>query len=240
MIRLQNIKYSGKVYTRQGDFYYRRAMAGDAEKIAEMYSECAIHRGNCKERLKRGEKEAFDRRGGMYLVPDREGIEWEIENPHSFWALFTDHEGEPAGSFWFSDDNPEIPAVLKQTDTVYPREILVKREYAGRKIGTMLYYTVFEAMLKAGYLRSVCEVYRTIAYETDGIRYSVDLLNKPSYIDMLMMGSRYEGCGLEKEICLLEMKVWVEPHIFSFLHEKTMGLKQEASCFTLQEGIWQG
>lgn len=86
----------------------------------------------------------------------------------------------------------------------------------------------------------MCEVYRTIAYETDGIRYSVDLLNKPSYIDMLMMGGRYEGCGLEKEICLLEMKVWVEPHIFSFLHEKTMGLKQEASCFTLQEGIWQG
>ena len=239
MIRLQDIKYSGEAYTRQDRFYYRRAEAKDAEKIADMYAQCAIHRGNCKERLQRGNKDAFDKKGGMYLILDREGVEREIKNPHSFWALFTDQAGEPVGSFWFSDDNPDIPRSLKQPDTVYPREILVKRECAGKKIGTMLYYTVFQAMLKAGYLRSVCEVYRTTAYETEGIRYSVDLLNKPSYIDMLMMGGKFEGCGAEKEIRLPGMRVWVEPHIFSFQHERALRLKEEASGgrFILQEEI---
>lgn len=248
------IVYAGEITTAGGTFCYRRAEPEDAPRLARMYRECAIDRSNIKARLTPGGADAFERKGGMYVIMNEEEIRKRIGERDSLWAVieetgiqngagargFGSASGAEtrasaseaggyslAGSFWISMENEELPDKLRRAGTVCPREIIVRREYAGRHIGRLLYHTVFHALLKSGYQKSVCEVYRTVGYEADGVKYPSDMLNRPSYIDMLLLGGKYEGASPVKEIHLKGLTVWVEPYIFSFIHEKALSLTEE-------------
>lgn len=230
------IVYAGEITTAGGTFCYRRAEPEDAPHLARMYRECAIDRSNIKARLTPGGADAFERKGGMYVIMDEEEIRKRISERDSLWAVIEEtgiQNGAGAGgyslagSFWISMENEELPDKLRRAGTVCPREIIVRREYAGRHVGRLLYHTVFHALLKSGYQKSVCEVYRTVGYEADGVKYPTDMLNRPSYIDMLLLGGKYEGASPVKEIHLKGLTVWVEPYIFSFIHEKALSLTEE-------------
>lgn len=265
------IVYAGEITTVGGTFRYRRAEPEDAPRLARMYRECAIDRSNIKARLTPGGADAFDRKGGMYVIMNEEEIRKRISERDSLWAVIEETgiqngagargfgsasgaetyggaseaggcgvsgvgvcgsaadtgAGRLAGSFWISMENEELPDKLRRAGTVCPREIIVRREYAGRHVGRLLYHTVFHALLKSGYQKSVCEVYRTVGYEADGVKYPSDMLNRPSYIDMLLLGGKYEGASPVKEIHLKGLTVWVEPYIFSFIHEKALSLTEE-------------
>lgn len=226
-MELCKIRYGAEIKTDMGMFYCRKARPEDVGYLRKMYESCAIHRGNFRTRLKASNRAAFDRKGGMFVILSAEEIAREIENPHSLWAVMCGPDGMPAGSFWIGDRNDSVPARLKEENTAYPREIIVSGRYAGRHVGRMLYCTVFQALLEAGYDRSVCEVYRALACRDEKCLYETDMLNKPSYIDMLSLGGKYEGPAPVKELCLKGLTVWVEPHIFSFSHKKSVNLAEK-------------
>ena len=225
-MELYKIRYGGTAETENGTFRYRKAFADDAGCLGRMYEACAIHCRNFRTRLGEGHPEAFDKKGGMYVTLTEEEIRREIKNPHSLWAVICGPDKTVAGSFWISERNKSVPPYFMKEKTACPREIIVRGDYAGMHIGRILYYTVFRALVRAGYDRSVCEVYRALACRDAQRLYKTDMLNKPSYIDMLSLGGIYEGTAPVKEIRLEGLTVWVEPHIFSFSHKKTIALEE--------------
>lgn len=219
---LRKIDYEGTVSAGGREFYLRRAGTGDIAALGRMYKDCAIHSGNYKERLDPANDSSFQRKGGMFLIMETGDIKRELSNPHSFWAVIADEGGTPCGSFWFGDTNPDMSGCQKQADTVYPREIIVSGEFAGLGLGRHLYRTVLRAMFLAGYQRGICDVYCTVAYEAGGERRPVNLLNKPSFTDLLLLGAAYKGPSDMREIILPGLKVWVEPQVFCLDMEKIL------------------
>ena len=224
---LDQIRYKGTVITQKGTYHFRRAAVPDIMPLARLYRACAVRRGNCFWRLSPGNPEAFDKIGGMYLIMGESDIEREIFDPHTLWAVLEDENGRTVGSFWFADYNEYLLPRFYKEGSAYPREIVVDPRYGGRHIGALLYCTVFQSLVDGGYKQSICDVYETVAFEALGRRIEVGLLNKPSYINMLMLGGIYEGKAPVRRIDLEGLRVWVVPHVFSFCHSRTLAIGEE-------------
>lgn len=224
-MEIKEVPYEGVIRLRDETIHFCRADKGDIPQIASLYKKIAVTRHNYQERMDENSPGSFVRHGGMFLLMDQGDIEAELENPHSFWAVFKSEAGKVIGSFWFADHNELLPVwcipgtVEAARQTVYPREIIVPPEQKGRCIGRLLYATVFASMLKAGYMRSICDVYRVAAVWAEGEpQRALDLLNGPSLRTILGLGGRYLGAGIKAQIPLEGMKVYIEPQIFEMEH----------------------
>nr|WP_251390635.1 GNAT family N-acetyltransferase [Mediterraneibacter agrestimuris] len=238
-MHLRDIEYKGIVFSSERVYYYRKAREKDVKEIADLYRGCAICRRNCREKLDKESQNSFEKTGGMYLIFGEEEIRRELHNPGSLWAVFLE-KGKVAGSFWIAEENPMLEDgrireyIGEEEPLIYPREIIVSPEYSGEMLGQLLFATAFQALEENGFRYSLCDVYRTAAYTLDGIWKRVDLLNKPSYLNMLSLGGRYQGTGDVREISLECLKVKIEPQIFLFSHKETLKLTKQ--LFT-QKGI---
>lgn len=238
-MHLDTVEYKGSVVCGEKVFCYRRGQKEDIKALADLYRGCAIHRGNYKEKLKKESETSFEKTGGMYLILGEEEIQREIHDPGSLWAVMQ-KDGEIVGSFWISEENPLLEGVqireyvFGEGLLVYPREIIVSPLHFGEMLGQFLFATVFRALKKKGFQYSLCDVYRTVAYAEGEIWHETDLLNKPSYSNMLALGGSYQGAGAVREITLEGLRVMIEPQVFLFTHKKSLKL---TGCKFAQKGI---
>lgn len=199
-------------------YYFGKASPADAEEIAALYRSIRIDCSNCESRLDPQNENSFERKGGMFIVPDRQGIEKELCDGSSFRAVFRDDEGHIAGSLWFSEKN-EAYKGLKYYDmenAVYPREILVSPEYASRHIAKAMYYTVIKVMADAEYKRGAADLYRVLGYATDKFSRSVNMVNVPSMRCACAIGAVFDGRLPMREIKLDRLDVMIVPLAYLF------------------------
>lgn len=233
IMQLKETEYGGEIRTFDKTFIYRKGTQKDAGQLAGLYRQCAVHKGNYREKLCKDSGKSFEKSGGMFLICQKKDIERELENPHSLWAVVA--EGERiAGSFWISDENALLDSyfikkagIQEKGRLAYPREIIVDQNYAGMSVGQLLFYTVFAALEKNKIHRSLCDVYRAVSYAADEKTAEVNLLNRPSYLNMLFLGGSYQGAGQIREIKLNGLRVRIEPQVFLFRHKKTIELAGE-------------
>lgn len=222
MARLIVHGYVGKCCIGGRTYYYKKAEPGDAADIAEIYKQTKIDKGNYMDRLDPLSDKSFGRMGGMFVVLDKESIEAEIAGGHNFWAIFRTEDGNAAGSFWFSLEN-ESYAGLKYEHmprTVYPREIIVSREYGGKNLAKVMYYTIAGAMLNAGYTMGAADLYKVVGYDAGNGRVDLDMVNMPSRRSIEDIGAEFAEPLPEKEIVLDGMTVYIEPQMYLFCYER--------------------
>lgn len=220
---IKEVPYEGRIRFGMESVWFGKAQKKDIPQLAAMYREIAVTKYNYYDKLKLESPHSFARQGGMFLLMDEGDIERELDNPHTFWAVFRNEEGKAIGSFWFSDGNELLPSwCIPGADagqTAFPREVITLPEYRGRGLGRLLYATVFSAMLTAGYTHSICDVYKVVAYRAEGERKKeLSLFNYPSCKTILGLGGRYLGEGGEKAITLPGLEVWIIPRIFEINH----------------------
>lgn len=188
---IRELPYEGTIEQREGKLRYRRAGRRDAAAIAELYRSIAVTEKNMKEKFDPGSEHSFARTGGMFEIIDRQRLECELEAPDSFFAVFEESEGEPLACFWFSEKNPELEFLAdRKGETVYPREVIVSPKARGRHLGKLIYYTIFEAMEQNGYRESICDVYQALGYQDADGWHETNMLNEPSYGNLLALGAR--------------------------------------------------
>ncbi len=222
MARLIVHGYVGKCCIGGRTYYYKKAEPGDAADIAEIYKQTKIDKGNYMDRLDPLSDKSFGRMGGMFVVLDKESIEAEIAGGHNFWAIFRTEDGNAAGSFWFSLEN-ESYAGLKYEHmprTVYPREIIVSREYGGKNLAKVMYYTIAGAMLNAGYTMGAADLYKVVGYDAGNGRVDLDMVNMPSRRSIEDIGAEFAEPLPEKEIVLDGITVYIEPQMYLFCYDR--------------------
>ena len=222
MARLIVHGYVGKCCIGGRTYYYKKAEPGDAADIAEIYKQTKIDKGNYMDRLDPLSDKSFGRMGGMFVVLDKESIEAEIAGGHNFWAIFRTEDGNTAGSFWFSLEN-ESYAGLKYEHmprTVYPREIIVSREYGGKNLAKVMYYTIAGAMLNAGYTMGAADLYKVVGYDVGNGRVDLDMVNMPSRRSIEDIGAEFAEPLPEKEIVLDGITVYIEPQMYLFCYDR--------------------
>ncbi len=205
-------------------YFFGKAKAEDAEEIAELYRSIKIDRTNCESRLDPLNENSFEKKGGMFVVPDAEEIGEELRDGGSFRAVFRDEEGQMAGSLWFSEKNEAYKGLSYYNieDAVYPREILVSPEYASRHIAKAMYYTVIKVMAEAGYKRGAADLYRVLGYETERRGCTVDMVNVPSMHCVCAIGAEFDG-GLPLRIIRLDsLDVIIEPRMYLFEFDRVL------------------
>ena len=227
-MRMKDIPYEGTIESGGQTIQFRKAAPADAGQLARLYRGTAVTAENYGERLSADSPLSFDKRGGMFLIMEEEEIVRELDNPHSFWVVFTERE-EVIGSFWFADDNHLLPGKFRPGGSavkgraLYPREVIVSPKWKGRKIGMLLYATVFAAMYRAGIEESICDVYRVTAFRAQGEeKQQVSLLNAPSSHAILRTGGSFAEAGEEKVITLPGLMVWIEPQIYRISHSRAI------------------
>lgn len=223
-MRLKDVEYGGTVLLAGRRFYYKKATERDIKEIAGLYQEIAVTADNYREKLNKKSGKSFEKTGGMFVIMNVADIRSIIEDSHCFWAVIRDEKGELAGCFWFADYNEDLEYMSAHVKgaVVYPREVIVSGKYKGYHICRFLYYSIFQAMQRAGYEYSICDVYETTACLEAGRYRKIQLLNRPSYVNLLLIGGKYGGTTSAKKIALPELCVWVQAHVFLCCHKKSL------------------
>lgn len=205
-------------------YYFGKAEAADAEEIGLLYRSIRIDRANCESRLDPQSENSFEKKGGMFVVPNAGEIGKELCDPGSFRAVFRDGEGRMAGSLWFSEKNEAYKGLryYSMEDAVYPREILVSPEYASRHIAKVMYYTVIKVMAEAGYKRGAADLYRVLGYETERKSCTVDMVNVPSMNCACAIGAEFDGVLPIRIIKLDRLDVIIEPRMYLFEFDRIL------------------
>lgn len=222
MAKLNVPGYGGKCRIGGRTYYYKTAGLNDAADIAEIYKQTKIDKSNYMDRLDPLSPGNFGRKGGMFIVLDQKGIEEEIAGEHNFWAVFRTEDGNAAGSFWFSLEN-ESYAGLKyehMPHTVYPREIIVSREYGGKNLAKVMYYTIAGAMLSAGYTMGAADLYKVVGYDAGNGRVDLDMVNMPSRRSIEAIGAEFAEPLPVKEVVLDGITVYIQPQMYLFYYDK--------------------
>lgn len=221
---LKDVEYGGTVLLAGRHFYYKKATEWDIKEIADLYQEIAVTADNYREKFNPKSMASFGKTGGMFVIMKVAEIRSTMEDSHCFWAVIRDETGELAGCFWFADYNKDLEYMSAHVNgtVVYPREVIVSVKYKGYRICRFLYYSIFKAMQSAGYEYSICDVYETTAYLKEGHYCEARLLNRPSYVNLLLIGGRYGGTTSEKKIILPDLCVWIQTHVFLCCHKKTV------------------
>lgn len=220
---MRDITYEGRVYQQEKVLHYRKAGPGDVKELAELYRRISIDRYNNTEKLGNKGPGNFEHTGGMFLIMGEQQIRRELENPHSFWGILRDEKEKLLAGFWFSNQFPELSGWAGDRDSVvYPVELTAAPEERGRQIGKLMYYTIFKAMNRAGFERSICDVYRVSAFENQKGRQEVSLMNMPSRRTIEQIGGRFLGMAPEKHIKLPGFQVWVSPMIFELEYRNVL------------------
>lgn len=222
MARLTVPKYGGKCFIGDRIYYYRKADINDAAEIAEIYKQTKIDKSNYMDRLDPLSPESFGRKGGMFVVLDKQGIEDEIVKEHNFWAVFRTEKGVLAGSFWFSLENENYADTKYEhmPHTVYPREIAVSSEYGGKNLAKVMYYTIAIAMLRASYNMGAADLYKVVGYDIGNGRVSLDMVNMPSKLSIEAIGAEFAERLPVKEVMLDGITVYIEPQMYLFYYDK--------------------
>lgn len=205
-------------------YSFGKAKAADAEEIAALYRSIRIDRTNCESRLDPQNENSFEKKGGMFVVPDAGKIVEELHDGGSFRAVFRDGEGRMAGSLWFSEKNEAYKGLqyYNLEDAVYPREILVSPGYASKHIAKAMYCTVIKVMAEAGYKRGAADLYRVLGYETEQKSCTVDMVNVPSMHCACAIGAEFDG-GLPIRIIKLDrLNVIIEPRMYLFEFDRVL------------------
>ncbi len=224
MINTQIKGYSGICDIGGKRYFFGKAEAADAEAIAELYRSVKIDCSNCESRLDPQNENSFEKKGGMFIVPNVREIGDELRDSDSFRAVFRDEEGHIAGSLWFSEKNEAYKGLpyYNMEDGVYPREIIVSPEYASRHIAKAMYYTVIKVMADAGFKRGAADMYRVLRYETGRRSSTVNMVNVPSMHCVCAIGAEFDG-GLPIRIIKLDrLNVIIEPRMYLFEFDRIL------------------
>lgn len=222
MAKLTVDGYGGKCRIGDRTYYYKRAEINDAAEIAEIYKQTKIDKSNYAVRLDPASPDCFGRKGGMFEVLDRQGIEREIEGEHNFWAIFRTEEGKAAGSFWISLENEYYKGLKYENmpHMIYPREIAVSAEYGGKNLAKVIYYTIAGAMLRAGYPVGVGHIYKVTGYDPGSGRKELDMVNMPSKHSIEAIGGQFAESLPERKILLDSLTVYVESQMYLFYYDR--------------------
>lgn len=224
MINTEIEGYGGICEVGGKRYFFGKAEAADAEEIAALYRSIKIDRTNCESRLNPKNENSFEKKGGMFIVPDVQEIGEELRDGGSFRAVFRDEGGRMAGSLWFSEKNEAYKGLQYYNikDAVYPREILVSPEYASKHIAKAMYYTVIKVMAEAGYKRGAADLYRVLGYETERRSCTVDMVNVPSMHCVCAIGAEFDGRLPIRIIKLERLDVIIEPRMYLFEFDRIL------------------
>lgn len=216
--------YTGAIKIVNKEYTFNIALSEDINALADLYSYTSINYTNYHEKLNKECRNNFSENGGMFIVLNKSELEQEVKKNKNLWAVIKDKDNNIMGSFWFSTENEYFKGSEYENleSLIYPREIVVSQRFDTKYIGRLLYYTVICAVQKGGYEQSICDVYKVRDYEANGMKMSVNLMNKRSAALLLSVGAEFKGVFPIRKIELEDLTVWIEPQVYYLEHKKVI------------------